>query len=172
MAKKKTKASKNMVCLIKKGVALLAAVVTFVFFFLEMLAVKSVSSSSLFGNTKTTTTDGVTFAKLLFNEDYEIYREELGLTTVILWVVFVLVILSILALVASFVAKKSIVAKFGAGVLVVALLLLFVVNLDKATIDFGSLGKKDTFITNITALYFIALGLSAAGLGATVTLKK
>ena len=64
------------------------------------------------------------------------------------------------------------VAKAGACVLVVALLILFVANFDTYTISIGKLVETKTYVTNITALYFVALGLSAVGLGSVITLKK
>lgn len=172
MAKKKKKTSTNLVSLIKKGVALFASVVTLVFLFLEMLTVKSVTTSSIVGESKSVTTVKTSFSDFLFNEKNELLREELGLTTVILWLVFALVILSVLVLVASFFAKKSVVARAGACVLVVALLMLFVANFEVYTISIGKLVETKTYVTNITALYFVALGLSIAGFGSVMTLKK
>ena len=158
----------------KKGIALVASLVTFVFFFLEMLAVKSVGSTSLFGGGKSVTTTPVTFTKVLFGEDYANLREHLGTTTVVLWVVFVLAILSVLVLLASLLLKKNsnVLAKTGAVVLVVALLALFVVNIDKATLSIFGLAESETYVTNLTVLYFVALVFSLVGVVSTFTLDK
>ena len=167
MAKKKTK--NDSMSLIRKGIALAASVVTFVFFFLEMMAIRV--KATVLGK-ENVSTEGVKFSDLLFNEDYEALREELGLATTIMWVVFVLAILAIVATALAFVMKKgSTFSKLGAGLLVVGMLLLFVVNFDVSTLDVY-FAKGETNISNITALYFVSLALSVGGLASVATLKK
>lgn len=168
MAKKSSK--KDSISLIKKGITLLAAVLTFIFMFLEMLAVKT--KVTLLGK-ESVNSEGVKLSEVLFNEDYELVREELSLTTVILWVAFIFTVLAVVVSALSFVMKKgSTFSKLGGILLVVAMLALFVVNLDKASGGVGGLFTGETWITNLTALYFVSLVVSIAGLGSALTLKK
>ena len=164
MAKKK-KVNKSET-LLRKGIALVAAVVTFVFFFLEMIAFKTVGKNLLTGK-KVVDTTGVKVSDFLFNSDYELFRETYSTANTILWIAFVLVVLSVVVLVASLLLKKngSLLAKVGAGLLVLGLLAMFVINVDKTEVVV-------TYYTNITAFYFVALALSLVGFASVVTLKK
>ena len=171
MAKKKIK--KDSMSLIKKGISLVAAAVTFVFMFLEMLAVST--RGSLFGKEGDIASEGVKYFDVLFGDEaiYESIRENLSLTTIILWVVFVMAILAVAFCVISFLVKKG--AKFsklGSGLLFVAMLLLFVVNFDKASFSLGGLASSETWISNITVLYFVSLVFSGAGFVSALSLKK
>ena len=152
--------------LIRKGIALVASVVTFVFFFLEMIAFKSVGKNILTGK-KVVDTTGVKVSDFLFNSDYEALRETYSTANTVLWIAFVLVVLSVVALVASLLLKKngSLVAKIGAGLLVLGLLVMFIINVDKTDVIV-------TYYTNVTVLYFIALALSLVGCASVFTLKK
>ena len=175
MAKRKS-SKKNSMNLIKKGITLAAAVLTFVFLFLEVLAVKV--KTVLFEGTALEKVDvgseGVKFSDLLFNEDYSPFREELSLTTVVLWAVFILVIIALVVSVLSFVMNKqgTLLAKVGGGLLVAAMVVLFVVNFDKSAGGISGLATGETWVTNITALYFVSLVVSFVGLGSALTLKK
>ena len=152
--------------LIRKGIALVASVVTFVFFFLEMIALKSVGKNILTGK-KVVDTKGEKVSDFLFNSDYELFRETYSIANTVLWIAFVLVVLSVVALVASLLLKKNgtLVAKIGAGLLVLGLLVMFIINVDKTDVVV-------TYYTNVTVLYFIALALSFVGFASVVTLKK
>ena len=162
MAKKKSK--NNSVSLIRKGIAVLASVLTFIFLFLEFVAVKM--KATVLGK-EVAESEGLKYFDFLVNSDYEMAREEFGLATAIMWVVFVLVALAVVASVLAFVMKKgSKFSKVGAGLLVVAMVLMFVVNFDKVEAL-----SVETYITNVTALYFVSLALSLASAGAVVTLK-
>lgn len=168
MAKKKS----DSTSLIKKGITLVASVVTFIFFFLEMLAIRS--KGSLLGFEKDSK-EGVKVFDLLFSEDYESLRENLSTTNIILWIVFILAIVAIVAAILAFVMKQGAMLSKASGVLLVlAMALLFVVNIDKGEFDALGLGiaKAETWVTNITALYFVSLGISCVGLGSALTLKK
>ena len=103
MAKKKIK--KDPMALIKKGITLVVSVLAFIFMFLENLAVKS--KGSLFGKESDVSTEGVKLSDVLFHEDFEVVREELSLTTTILWVSFILVILAVVVCAASLIIKKK-----------------------------------------------------------------
>lgn len=163
MAKKSSK--KNSVSLIRKGIAVLASVVTFIFFFLEMIAYKVVGKNILTGKEVTEKT-GVKVSDFLFNEDYSKLRETYSTANTILLVVFVLAIVAILATVLGIVMKKgSMFSKIGAALLVIAMLLMFVINVDKTELI------TTNSYTNMTALYFIALALSVGGLVSVATLK-
>lgn len=167
MAKKSV--SNDMMSMIKKGIALLASILTFIFFFLEMVAIRT--KTTVLGK-ESISTEGVKFFDILFSEDYETIREELGLATTIMWIVFILTIAAIVLTVLAFIMKKgTMFSKLGAGLLVVAMLLLFVVNADVATLDLY-IAKGDTNISNITTLYFVSLVISIVGLGSVATLKK
>lgn len=161
--KKKVNGSET---LLRKVIALVASVVTFVFFFLEMIAFKSVGKNILTGK-KVVDTTGVKVSDFLFNSDYELFRETYSTANTVLWIVFVLVVLSVVALVASLLLKKNgtLVAKIGAGLLVLGLLVMFIINVDKTDVVV-------TYYTNVTAFYFIALALSFVGFASVVTLKK
>lgn len=170
MAKKKIK--KDPMALVKKGITLAASVLVFIFMFLELLAIKS--KGSLFGKESDVSTEGVKLSDLLFNEDFEIVRENLSTTTTILWVVFALVVLAVVvSALALFVRKKgSLMAKVGGALLVVAMVALFVVNTDKATFSVLGFASSETWVSNITVLYFVSLALSVAGLASAIALKK
>lgn len=163
MAKKSNK--KNSVSLIRKGIAVLASVVTFIFFFLEMIAYKVVGKNILTGKEVTEKT-GVKVSDFLFNEDYSKLRETYSTANTILLVVFVLAIVAILATVLGIVMKKgTMFSKIGAALLVIAMLLMFVINVDKTELI------TTNSYTNMTTLYFIALALSVGGLVSVATLK-
>lgn len=170
MAKKKIK--KDPMCLVKKGIALASSILVFVFMFLEFLALKS--KGSLFGKESEVSTEGVKLSEVLFNEDFEAVRENLGTTTTVLWVSFIFVILAVVVCALSLFIKKkgSLCAKIGSVLLVAAMLVLFVVNTDKATFSVLGLASAETWISNITALYFVSLVLSVAGLVSSLSLKK
>ena len=105
--------------------------------------------------------------ELNYNSDYELFRETYSTANTVLWIAFVLVVLSVVALVASLLLKKNgtLVAKIGAGLLVLGLLVMFIINVDKTDVVV-------TYYTNVTVLYFIALALSFVGFASVVTLKK
>lgn len=162
MAKKKSK--NNSFSLIRKGIALLASVLTFIFLFLEFVAVKV--TATVLGN-EVAESEGLKYFDFLVNSDYEMAREEFGLSTAIMWIVFALVVLAVVISVSAFVMKKGAKgSKLGAGLLLVAMILMFVVNFDKVE----ALSVK-TYITNITALYFVSLAVSLISVGAVATLK-
>lgn len=166
MAKKKK--INNTMSLVRKGIALLASVVTFIFLFLEMIAKKTKYVNVLKDENEVKTL-GVKFSEFLFNEDYEAVRETFTTATTIMWVVFVLVVVSVIVTaLALFVKKGALVSKLGAGLLVLAMVLMFVINFDKAE----SIIKVTTWYSNMTALYFVALALSVGGFASVVTLKK
>ena len=172
MAKKKK--VNNSETLIRKGIALLAAVLTLVFFALDIVAVKMVGSTGLFGGVKESVAEPIAITDVLFEEKGAILRENLTMTNIILWVVSIAVVLSVLLLVVSLLIKKNgcSLAKAGAVILVASLLALFLVSFDKATFSFLGLAESETYVTNITALYFVALGLSGIGLASVIGLKK
>ena len=166
MAKKKK--TNNMVSLVKKGIALLASVVTFIFFFLEMIAVKTKYVNVLKDESEVETA-GVKFSEFLFSEDYEAVRETFGTATTIMWIVFILVIVSVvLTALAFFMKKGAMFSKVGSVVLVLAMVLMFVINFDKVE----TILKITTWYSNITALYFVALALSVGGFASVATLDK
>ncbi len=162
MMAKKGSSSSNA-GLVKKGIALLCSVVTFIFFFLEMISVVFVSE--LAGKSDS---EGVKVSDLLFNSDYESIRESFSTTTIVLWISFILVIVAMVLAILSFVMKKgSLFAKLGSLSLLVGLLLMFIINFDRVG---GEL--LTTFYTNVSVLYFVALVLSLVSVGVTFTLKK
>ena len=94
----------NSNTLIRRAAALLASVVTFIFLFLEFLAVRTEVTAL---GEESVETEGLKFTKFLFNEDYEAVREEFGLTTVIMWFVFVLVILAVVITALALIMNKT-----------------------------------------------------------------
>jgi len=162
MAKRKNKNNT-----LRKGIALLASVVTFIFLFLEMIAIKA--KVTVLGK-EGVETEGVKFFDVLFKEDYEMLREELSLTTIIMWAVFVLVIISVLLTFLGFVNNKG--TKLGSVLLLVAMLLLFVVNVEDPVKLNVLFAQSETSVTNITTLYFVALALSVCGFFASITSKE
>ena len=167
MVKKKNR--KNSMNLIRKGIALLISIVTFVFFFLEMMDIRV--KTTVLGK-ENVENERVKFSDLLFNEDYEVIREELNLASTVMWVVFVLVIVAVGCAVLGLVMNKGTTfSKLGSVILLVAMALLFVVNLDVATLDFY-IAKGDINISNITSLYFVSLALSTCSFASVITLKK
>ena len=168
MAKKK---ANSTVDLVKKLVAVLASVVTFVFFFMESMALK-VSTPNIISGGYSTATEPVKLSDLLFNDDsvYEVIRETYSLATIVMWVSLVLVAVAIVATIYGLVASKNGAkfSKLGAVALLVGVVALFAVNFDVTT----NVLKVETNISNLTTLYFVSLGLSVVGLGATATLKK
>ena len=164
MAKKKK--TNDSVSLIRKGIAALASVLTFIFFFLEMIAYKVVGKNVLTGKEVVDTT-GVKVSEFLFSEDFAKLRETYSTANTILWIVFILTILAIVATVLAFVMKQgAMFSKIGAGLLVVAMLLMFIVGTDKTELI------TTNYFTNITVLYFVSLVLSVGGLASVATLKK
>lgn len=166
MAKKKK--TNNTMNLLRKGVALLASVVTFVFLFLEMIACKTKYINVLKDESEVETV-GVKFSEFLFNEDYEAVREMFSTATTIMWIVFILVVVSVaVTALALFVKKGAMASKIGAGLLVLAMVLMFVINFDKVE----TVLKITTWYSNMTILYFVALALSVVGLVSVAKLKK
>lgn len=167
MAKKKS--SKKTNSLIMKGVTALSSVLVLVFMFLNELVIK-VKSSTLITKESTTKTE-VSFFKVLFNEDYASLRENFSLTTTIMWIVFVLAVVSLVAAVLAFVASKgALLSKVSGVLLVLAMLLLFVVNFEKNTVDLY-VAKGETSVSNITVLYFVSLVFSGLGLVSSLNVK-
>ena len=170
MAKKKIK--KDPMCLVKKGIALASSVLVLVFMFFDFLAIKS--QASLLGKESNVSTESVKLSEVLFSEDFEVVRENLSTTTMILWMTFIFVLLaSVICALSLFIKRKgSLCAKMGSVLLVLALLLLFVVNTDKATFSVLGFASAETWVSNITGLYFVSLVLSLVGLISTFSLKK
>ena len=163
----KRKKTNKMAVLIRKGVALLASVLTFVFLFLEVISSKTKYLNVIKDKTEVETV-GVKFSDFLFSENYETIRETFGTATTIMWVVFVLVVLSMILTAAAFLLKKgSLASKVGAGVLVLAMVLMFAINLDQVE----SILKVTTWYSNMTGLYFVALAFSVVGMVSVATLK-
>ena len=170
MAKKKIK--KDPMCLVKKGIALAASVLVLVFMFFDFLAIKS--QASLLGKESNVSTESVKLSEVLFSEDFEVVRENLSTTTMILWMTFIFVLLAaVICALSLFIKRKgSLCAKMGSVLLVLAMLLLFVVNTDKATFSVLGFASAETWVSNITGLYFVSLVLSLVGLISTFSLKK
>ena len=170
MAKKKIK--KDPMCLVKKCIALAASVLVLVFMFFDFLAIKS--QASLLGKESNVSTESVKLSEVLFSEDFEVVRENLSTTTMILWMTFIFVLLaSVICALSLFIKRKgSLCAKMGSVLLVLAMLLLFVINTDKATFSVLGFASAETWVSNITGLYFVALVLSLVGLISTFSLKK
>ena len=101
----KKKKSKNA-SLLRKGIALVVSVVTFIFLFLEMIAVK-VKYLNILKDTSEVETEGVKFSEFLFSEDYEIVRESFSTATTVMWIVFGLVLVSVALTFVGLVMKKS-----------------------------------------------------------------
>ena len=135
-----------------------------------MVAIKVKSTNVLTG--EHVDKEGVKFSSVLFSEDYEILREELSLATIIMWITFILVVLSVVVSAFAFFIKSGVkMSKFGGVLLVVAMVLLFVVNVDKVTLDVY-VAKGETSITNMTVLYFTALVISIGSSISVNILKK
>lgn len=165
MAKRRKKG--NKISLFRKCIPLVASVVTFIFFFLEMLVVKG-EVYNIFKGQNEVDSEGVSVIEVLFNEDYEFIRENFDTVTSILWIAFIVVIVSIVLTAFALIMKKStFFSKLGSGLLVLGILLMFGINFYQLQI----LAIK-TWISNITSLYFIALGLSVVGFASVVKLKK
>lgn len=172
MAKKKSKNNSNS--MIMKVVTLICSIIIFVFLFLEILVFKGKGNILGFNFSNSEDPETVSLSNFLFNEDYESLREELSTTTSILWIAFILVILSmIISLLSLFVKKQgSLLAKVSGFVLVVSMMALFIINLDKYTLDAGFLGNGELYLSNLTVMYFVSLAVSGVGLVSSLNLKK
>ena len=156
----------NNTSMLRKGIALLATVVTFIFFFLEMIALKTEYVNILKGESEFKT-EGIKVSEFLFSDSitFKVLREGFSMVNTIMWSAFVLVVIAIVLTAMALIMKKgAMFSKIGAGILVLAMLLMFAVNFD---------GEIDAIkITNITGLYFIALALSVVGFASVAKLKK
>lgn len=172
MAQKKVK--KDPLRLVKKCITVASSILVGIFLFLETLVFKGEGNVLGFNFSNSNNPETISPFNFLFKEEYETLREELNLAAVILWIVIILVVVSIVLSALSLLVKKqgSMLAKVGGCLLVVSMVALFVVNLDKVTIDAGFLGSGELYLSNLTALYFVSLVTSLVGLGSSLTLKK
>lgn len=139
--------------------------------FCKVINYKSVAA---YGGTQVGKSLGVSLYNLLFNKnmilgDYAIYKiyDTLKFSCVVMWISFVLSIVSIVLLIVGFVSKKNIYFKVGSILFVFSIIELMLINFC----------FKKTYITTrslnvYTYFYLLILLISIGSLSVSLSIKK
>lgn len=143
---------------------------------LDLMALKvfKYNVTSSYRNTIVSTGEGVSLYNFLFNKnlfllDYKVgeIQNLLKFSYVIVWISFVLSVLSLIILIIGLILKKNLFCKIGSILLVSSMMILILTNFS----------SKTSYITTrnlnvYTVAYLIALLVSIASLFSTLSLKK
>jgi hypothetical protein len=163
--------SGDKLILIKKLVGLGSSILCLILMLLRFI--NYTSTSTLNSGSSITWDDGVSLFSFLFDEKYAVFdgtvailREAFGYSYVIMWISFVLCLISIILLVVGVFIKKGIVSKIGSFMLVGAIILLFTIIFDREVS-----GNTIRYL-NIFSFGYVLIVLSCSiGTVSTITLK-
>lgn len=134
---------------------------------------KYVSSSQITSGDSITWDDSFSIYSMLFNGDKVVLdsqikylRELFDFSYVIMWISFVLMVISFGILIYGIFSKKNLVSKIGSIVLVASFAILILVSFD----DF-KIGRTVRYLSIFNPAYLICLSLSFVGLFSTLTIK-
>jgi len=158
--------------LIKKCIGAGCALICLLLMFFKVF--NYTSSSSVLNGDAITWSKGVSLYSFLFNGDLVVLdspvsylREMFGYSHVIMWISFVISLLSLGVLVFGIFSKKNLFSKIGSIALVVAMALFITISFDSQPI--GDITVK--YLSIFTPFYIISLIISVIGLFSTLTLK-
>ena len=166
------KFTNKQLVLVKKCIGVGCALVCLLLMFLNVF--KYTSSSSLSSGSDITWGKGVSLYSFLFNGDLFVLdttvlylRDMFVYSYVVMWISFVLSLLSLIILVYGVFSKKNLFSKIGSIVLVVALGLFITISFDSQVVSSITIKYLNVF----TPVYIISVIISVLGLLSTVTLK-
>lgn len=159
--------------LIKKCIAAGCALLCTVFILLNIFTYTS--STEMFDGTEYLTwSDGFSMFNFLFNGkanvlDNNVYfiREMFGFSYVIIWISFILLIISLGILIYGIFNKKSLFSKIGSMSLLVSFSILILVNFNTV-----SLGKTVIYLSVFNVFYLIQVLLCGISVFSTFTIKE
>ena len=162
---------KNMI-LIKKCIGLAGSV--FCLFLMMFNFIKYTSSTTLISGSDITFYSNVSLTKFLFNGEYAVFdgninilRDVFGYSHVLLWIVFILSIISIVTLVCGIFVKKSLISKIGSCVSLGSVLLLLTLAFDRYSYGNNTVRYLDIF----TLIYGLMILFSVLGFISVITLE-
>lgn len=166
------KLTNKQIILAKKSVGAGCALLCIVFALLNVFTYTS--SSEMFNGTEYLTwSEGFSMFNFLFNGDSTVLetnvsyiRKMFGFSYVIVWISFVLQIISLGILVYGIFSKKNLFSKVGSVVLLVSYVILILVSFDTY-----SLGKTVKYLSVFNLVYFVELLLCGFSVFCTYTIK-
>lgn len=166
------KISNKQLITIKKCISLGCAVICMIL--MAFKGMEYISSSKLTsGSDPIVWSDTISLYSILFNKDAMVLennvgyiREVLTFSYVVMWISFVLSVVSLGILVYGVYSKKSLFSKIGSCILTASFILLLLVNFDNYEI-----GITTKYLSISTPLYLITLLVSIIGLFSIFTIK-
>lgn len=163
--------SKEKLILIKKLIGLGSGILCILLMLVNFITYTS--SSSLASGTSITWDDKVSLFSFLFNGDLEVLdakvsvlRDVFTFSYVIMWVSFILCLVSIIVLTVGVFMKKSVISKIGNGLLLGAILILSFVSFNKY-----DAGNTIRYLNVFGWGYIFIILISIVGIGSTFTLE-
>ncbi len=157
--------------LYKKIISLLCSVICLA---LMSLKVFKYNVTSSYRDTVVSTSEGVSLYNFLFNKnlfllDYKVSEIQslLKFSYVIVWISFILCILSLITLIIGLILKKNLFCKIGSILLVSSMIILMLTNFSSKT-SYITIRNLSVY----TIVYLISLLISIASLFSTLSLKK
>jgi len=164
--------SNKQLITIKKCIALGCAVICLLLMLFKGIEYTSSSKLSS-GSDPISWSDTISLYSILFNKDAMVLennvgyvREVLTFSYIVMWISFVLSIISLGILVYGIFSKKSLFSKIGSTIFVSSFIMLVLVNFDNYEI-----GITTKYLSVSTPFYLIALLVSIVGLFSTFTIK-
>ena len=131
------------------------------------------SSSSLLSGGTITESEGVSLINFLFNKNHEVFdgnveilRDVFGYSYVVMWIVFILSIVSVILLAIGFFMKQGMISKIGSSVSLGTVVLLMTLTFNRY-----SIGSTVRYLDVFTWIYGIIVIISGIGFVSTITLK-
>ena len=163
--------SKEKLILFKKLIGLGSAVLCLVLMFIRFI--KYTSTSTTLSGSSITFDENLSLYEFLFNKDYIVFdgnvgilRDAFGYSHVIMWLVFILCLISVVTLTVGVFMKKSLFSKIGNCILLGAFIVLITMIFDKE-----SSANTVRYLNVFTWGYGLLVIASGLGFMSTITLK-
>lgn len=156
--------SKDKVVFLKKIIGLCSALLCLLMLFLNFI--DYTSSSTLLSGGNITKSSSVSLFNFIFNKDHKVFdgnisilREVFKYSYVIMWISFILILVSIIIFLFGYFYKKSLLSKIGSFVLLAGIILLGTMFFDKY-----SVGNTVRYLNVFTLEYCLCLFVCVFGL--------
>lgn len=157
--------------LVKKLIGLGSAVLCLLLMLIKFI--KYTSTSTLVSGGSLTWESNISLYSFLFDKDYEsfdgtisILKEAFAYSNVVMWISFVLCVVSVIVLTVGVFVRKGLVSKIGSFILIGAIVILATLIFDKETS-----ANTVRYLNVFTIGYLLLIVTSGLGLMATVTIK-
>jgi hypothetical protein len=164
--------NKEKLILVKKLIGLGSAVLCLLLMLIKFI--KYTSTSTLVSGGSLTWESNISLYSFLFNKDFEAFdgtisvlREAFEYSHVVMWISFILCLVSVAILTAGVFMKKGLLSKIGSFVLMGAIVILATLIFDRETS-----ANTVRYLNVFTIGYLLLIVTSGLGLMATVTIKE